>query len=122
MADDDTATLPTATPTDHPARERLTRWLHALMGPRGEDTDRAWDTATEASRDTYRAIADSLIEVVQREGRPAVAAPYTSADVEHVADLIADARMSGMATGGYSMARAILEAGYRRLPATKVNP
>jgi hypothetical protein len=43
-----------------------------------------------------------------------VTATYSDADVEQLADLIADARMRGMATGGYSMARAILEAGYRR--------
>ncbi|MEU7170235.1 hypothetical protein ABZ949_01935 [Micromonospora tulbaghiae] len=55
----------------HPAREALTRWLFNLMAPRGEDTARAWEETSEANRNSYRSIADSLIEVVERESRPA---------------------------------------------------
>ncbi|MFC3504827.1 hypothetical protein ACFOOK_28200 [Micromonospora krabiensis] len=45
-----------------------------------------------------------------REGGEMSDKPYTDTDVETVADVIADARMRGMATGGYSMARAVLDA------------
>lgn len=39
--------------------------------------------------------------------------PYTDGDVLDLQDVIADARIRGIGTGTYSMARAILEAGYR---------
>lgn len=43
------------------------------------------------------------------------------ADVLDLQDVIADASMRGIGNGTYSMARAILEAGYRRAPAAEAD-
>jgi hypothetical protein len=42
------------------------------------------------------------------------ATPYDVEEVLALQDVIADARMRGIGSGTFSMARAILEAGYRR--------
>jgi hypothetical protein len=64
----DTTSSTTERPADaHPALERLTRWLFTLMAPRGEDSAKAWENASEKSRNAYRDIAAALIEVLQRD-------------------------------------------------------
>lgn len=40
--------------------------------------------------------------------------PYTEADVNYLADVIAEARLRGIRNGALSLARVVLDAGYRR--------
>lgn len=46
------------------------------------------------------------------------AVPYSTDDVLDLQDVIADARIRGIGPGTFSLARAILEAGYRRAAAS----
>jgi hypothetical protein len=52
------------------AREKVARYLHALMGPRGENHAAAWAEATEPAREAYRREADQIIGWVHADASP----------------------------------------------------
>lgn len=60
------------------------------------------------------AVADTLRVDVNGNGPAAGPADDQTDDVAHLADVIVGARLSGINAGGYTLARAILAAGYTR--------
>lgn len=59
-------------------------------------------------------LADSLQVDLTGDGPATGPADDAAGDVAHLADVIAGARLAGINAGGFSLARAILAAGYRR--------